>query len=228
MSFTHNLIKLNELSVKTEEGKRLYQTPQGKSYPSVTTVTGILSKDDIQAWRQRIGEEKADQITRAATSRGNEVHKLAELYLKNELFSQSPLFDEPKTNNYKMFEALSSVLDNKVGIVRAIEAPLYSDVLRVGGRVDLVAEWDNELAVIDFKTSSKPKKERWIDNYFMQSSAYAFMFEELTKISINKIVIAIALENLGTQIFIKNANDYIQQFIDLRKTYDIISNQQGI
>ena len=224
MSFTHDLIKLNELSVKTEEGKRLYQTPQGKSYPSVTTVTGILSKDDIQAWRQRIGEEKADQITRAATSRGNEVHKLAELYLKNELFSQSTLFDEPKTNNYKMFEALSSVLDNKVGIVRAIEAPLYSDVLRVGGRVDLVAEWDNELAVIDFKTSSKPKKERWIDNYFMQSSAYAFMFEELTKISINKIVIAIALENLGTQIFIKNANDYIQQFIDLRKTYDIIAN----
>ena len=93
MSFTHDLIKLNELSVKTEEGKRLYQTPQGKSYPSVTTVTGILSKDDIQAWRQRIGEEKADQITRAATSRGNEVHKLAELYLKNELFSQSTLFD---------------------------------------------------------------------------------------------------------------------------------------
>ena len=225
MSFTHNLIKLNELSVKTEEGKRLYQTPQGKSYPSVTTVTGILSKDAIHSWRQRIGEEKADQITRAATSRGNEVHKLAELYLKNELFSQSTLFDEPKTNNYKMFEALSSVLDNKVGIIRAIEAPLYSDVLRVGGRVDLVAEWDNELAVIDFKTSSKPKKERWIDNYFMQSSAYAFMFEELTKISINKIVIAIALENLGTQIFIKNVNDYIQQFIDLRKTYDIISNE---
>ena len=225
MSFIHDLVKLDELSAKMEEGKRLYQTPQGKSYPSVTTVTGILSKDDIQAWRIRIGEEKADQITRAATSRGNEVHKLAELYLKNELFSQSTLFDEPKTNNYKMFEVLSSVLDNKVGVVRAIEAPLYSDVLRVGGRVDLVAEWDNELAVIDFKTSSKPKKEHWIDNYFMQSSAYAFMFEELTKIPINKIVIAIALENLGTQIFIKNANDYIQQFIDLRKTYDIISNE---
>ena len=224
MSFIHDLITLDELSARTEKGKRFYQTPQGQSYPSVTTVTGILSKDDIQAWRRRIGEDKADQITKAATSRGNEVHKLAELYLKNELFSQSTLFDDPKTNNYKMFEALSSVLDNRVGVVRAIEAPLYSDVLRVGGRVDLVAEWDNELAVIDFKTSSKPKKERWIDNYFMQSSAYAFMFEELTKIPINKIVIAIALENLGTQIFIKNANDYIQQFIDLRKTYDIISN----
>ncbi|GIT36663.1 MAG: hypothetical protein Ct9H300mP6_05310 [Gammaproteobacteria bacterium] len=79
-----------------------------------------------------------------------------------------------------------------------------------------------ELAVIDFKTSSKPKKEQWIDNYFMQSSAYAQMFEELTEITVNKIVIAVALENLGTQVFIKRPADYIQQFIDLRKTYDII------
>ena len=61
MSFIHDLVKLDELSAKTEEGKRLYQTPQGQSYPSVTTVTGILSKDDIQAWRIRVGEEKADQ-----------------------------------------------------------------------------------------------------------------------------------------------------------------------
>ena len=206
-------------TTETINGKRYYNIGEGKKYPSVTTILGAMTdKSGIDKWRKRIGEEKADQITRAATSRGNKVHKLAELYLRNELFSQSTLFDEPKTNNYKMFEVLSSVLDNKVGVVRAIEAPLYSDVLRVGGRVDLVAEWDNELAVIDFKTSSKPKKEHWIDNYFMQSSAYAFMFEELTKISINKIVIAIALENLGTQIFIKNANDYIQQFIDLRKT----------
>ena len=108
-------------------------------------------------------------------------------------------------------------------MVRAIEAPLYSHNLRVGGRVDLIAQWDGELAVIDFKTSSKPKKEQWIDNYFMQSSAYAQMFEELTEITINKIVIAVALENLGTQVFIKRPSDYIQQFIDLRKTYDIIN-----
>ena len=189
----------------------------------MTSVTGILARDGILAWRQRIGEEKADQITKAATSRGNEVHRLAELYLKNELFSQENLFDEPKSNSYQMFESLSEVLDQNVGMVRAIEAPLYSHNLRVGGRVDLIAEWDGELAVIDFKTSSKPKKEQWIDNYFMQSSAYAQMFEELTEITINKIVIAVALENLGTQVFIKRPADYIQQFIDLRKTYDIIN-----
>ena len=139
------------------------------------------------------------------------------------MFSQENLFDEPKSNTYKMFESLSEVLDQNVGKVRAIEAPLFSHNLRVGGRVDLIAEWEGELAVIDFKTSSKPKKEQWIDNYFMQSSAYAQMFEELTEITVNKIVIAVALENLGTQVFIKRPADYIQQFIDLRKTYDIIN-----
>ena len=223
MSFNHELIKFRQIQTTMEDGKRFYKTPVGYSYPSVTSVTGILAKDGILAWRQRIGEEKADQITKAATSRGNEVHRLAELYLKNELFSQEKLFDEPKSNSYQMFESLSEVLDQNVGMVRAIEAPLYSHNLRVGGRVDLIAEWDGELAVIDFKTSSKPKKEQWIDNYFMQSSAYAQMFEELTEITINKIVIAVALENLGTQVFIKRPSDYIQQFIDLRKTYDIIN-----
>ncbi len=205
MSFNHELIKFRELQTTMEDGKRFYKTPDGDSYPSVTSVTGILAKDGILAWRQRIGEEKADQITKAA------------------LFSQENLFDEPKSNSYQMFESLSEILDQNVGMVRAIEAPLYSHNLRVGGRVDLIAEWDGELAVIDFKTSSKPKKEQWIDNYFMQSSAYAQMFEELTEITINKIVIAVALENLGTQVFIKRPSDYIQQFIDLRKTYDIIN-----
>ena len=223
MSFNLELIKFRELQTTMEDGKRFYETPDGDSYPSVTSVTGILAKDGILAWRRRIGEEKADQITKAATSRGNEVHRLAELYLKNEMFSQENLFDEPKSNTYKMFESLSEVLDQNVGKVRAIEAPLFSHNLRVGGRVDLIAEWEGELAVIDFKTSSKPKKEQWIDNYFMQSSAYAQMFEELTEITVNKIVIAVALENLGTQVFIKRPADYIQQFIDLRKTYDIIN-----
>ena len=203
MSFNLDLIKFHELNTSMENGKRFYKTPTGEFYPSVTTVTGILSKKSILAWRQRIGEKKADEITKAATMRGNEVHKLAELYLKNELFSQTSLFDEPKSNTYKMFEALSEVLDQNIGIVRAIEAPLYSDHLKVGGRVDLVAEWNNELAVIDFKTSAKPKKEQWIDNYFMQSSAYAQMFEELTEITINKIVnFTFNLTNKTNHLFI--------------------------
>ena len=170
----------------------------------------------------RVGEKVADEITRAATTRGNEVHKLAELYVKNELKEQQSLFDEKKSTPQLMFDRLSAVLDRKLGVINAVEAPLYSDELRVGGRVDLIAEWDGVPSIIDFKTSSKPKRDNWIKGYYLQSSAYAAMYEERTGIKINQIVIAIAVENLEVQVFIKKPSDYIQEFIDLRKSYDII------
>ena len=223
MTFKHELVQLKELNTKSSDTGRFYETPEGQSYPSVTTITGLLSKASILAWRQRVGDSKADAITKAATTRGNKVHKMAEMYLRNEMASQINLFEDPMPHIENMFFQLTELLDNSIGIINAIEAPLYSDQLKVGGRVDVIAEWDGELAVIDFKTSSKPKKESWIDGYFMQSSAYALMFEELTGIKINKIVIAIAIENNRSQVFIKNSTEYLQQFIDLRKTYDIMN-----
>ena len=223
MTFKHELVQLKELNTKSSDTGRFYETPEGQSYPSVTTITGLLSKASILAWRQRVGHSKADAITKAATTRGNKVHKMAEMYLRNEMASQINLFEDPMPHIEDMFFQLTELLDNSIGIINAIEAPLYSDQLKVGGRVDVIAEWDGELAVIDFKTSSKPKKESWIDGYFMQSSAYALMFEELTGIKINKIVIAIAVENNRSQVFIKNSTEYLQQFIDLRKTYDIMN-----
>ncbi|MDG2229813.1 MAG: PD-(D/E)XK nuclease family protein [Gammaproteobacteria bacterium] len=223
MTFKHELVQLKELNTKSSDKGRFYETPEGQSYPSVTTITGLLSKASILAWRQRVGDSKADAITKAATTRGNKVHKMAEMYLRNEMASQINLFEDPMPHIEDMFFQLTELLDNSIGIINAIEAPLYSDQLKVGGRVDVIAEWDGELAVIDFKTSSKPKKESWIDGYFMQSSAYALMFEELTGIKINKIVIAIAVENNRSQVFIKDSTEYLQQFIDLRKTYDIMN-----
>jgi len=223
MTFKHELVQLKELNTTSSDTGRFYETPEGQSYPSVTTITGLLSKASILAWRQRVGDSKADAITKAATTRGNKVHKMAEMYLRNEMASQINLFEDPMPHIEDMFFQLTELLDNSIGIINAIEAPLYSDQLKVGGRVDVIAEWDGELAVIDFKTSSKPKKESWIDGYFMQSSAYALMFEELTGIKINKIVIAIAVENNRSQVFIKDSTEYLQQFIDLRKTYDIMN-----
>ena len=223
MTFKHELVQLKELNTESSDNGRFYETPEGQSYPSVTTITGLLSKASILAWRQRVGDSKADAITKAATTRGNKVHKMAEMYLRNEMASQINLFEDPMPHIENMFFQLTELLDNSIGIINAIEAPLYSDQLKVGGRVDVIAEWDGELAVIDFKTSSKPKKESWIDGYFMQSSAYALMFEELTGIKINKIVIAIAVENNRSQVFIKDSTEYLQQFIDLRKTYDIMN-----
>ena len=221
MTFQHDLVKLTELSVKTVERGRFYETPDGQSYPSVTTVTALEGRDDIQAWRKRIGEKKADEISKAAMMTGTRVHKLAEMYLRNEVFRQEDFFGETLPNVQRMFEQLEILLNNNVGVIKAIEAPLYSHSLRVGGRVDLIAEWDGELSIIDFKTSKKPKREDWIKAYYMQSCAYARMFEELTNITVRKVVIAIAVDNHQSQVFTADSEDYIQEFIDLRKKYDL-------
>ena len=224
MTFQHDLVKLAELNTKSVEGGRFYETPDGQSYPSVTTVTGLLSRDGIQAWRKRIGEKKADEISKAATMTGTRVHKLAEMYLRNEVFRQEDFFGEALPNVQRMFGQLEILLDKNVGVIKAIEAPLYSHSLKVGGRVDLIAEWDGELSIIDFKTSKKLKKESWIKGYFLQSCAYARMFEELTNITVRKVVIAIAVDNHQSQVFTVDSEDYIQEFIDLRKKYDLESH----
>ena len=222
MKFKHELVELYQLQATTTNGKRFYDTPEGDSYPSVTTITGLLSREAIQAWRLRVGEEAANKITKAATTRGTKVHKLAEMYLRNELVLQTSLFDEQEPLIGEMFNQLSEELDKHVGTIKAIEAPLYSNALRVGGTVDLVAEWDGILSVIDLKTSSKPKKVDWIDAYFMQCAAYAMMWEERTGVPISQVVVPIAVEKHDVQVFYGNRDNYIEQFKDLRTKFDII------
>jgi len=222
MKFKHELVELFQLKATKSDGKRFYETPEGNRYPSATTITGLLSRDAIQAWRLRIGEEEANKITKAATTRGTKVHKLAEMYLRNELVLQNNLFEEELPIVGEMFNQLAGELDKSVGTVKAIEAPLYSDTEKVAGTVDLVAEWDGVLSVIDFKTSSKPKRVDWIDAYFMQCAAYAMMWEERTGMLVPQVVIAIAVENHAAQVFFGRPDDYIQQFKDLRAQFDII------
>ena len=222
MKFKHELVDLFQLKATKSDGKRFYETPEGDRYPSVTTVTGLLSREAIQSWRLRVGEEQANKITKDATTRGSKVHKLAEMYLRNELVSQTSLFEEERPIIGEMFNQLVGELDKNVGTIKAIEAGLYSNELKVGGTVDLVAEWDGVLSVIDFKTSSKPKRIDWIDAYFMQCSAYAMMWEERTGVPISQVVIAIAVDNHAAQVFFGKPDDYIEQFKDLRRKFDII------
>jgi len=117
----------------------------------------------------------------------------------------------------ELFYKIKPFLDTHIGRVYALEQALYSDELRIAGRVDCIAEWDDKLSVIDFKTASKEKNEDWIENYFMQCSAYAEMFEERTGKPIDQIVVAIAVANGNPQIFVKEKQDYLRglnYFID--------------
>lgn len=199
-----------ELEAITSETGRVYLVPSGNRYNSITTILKPYNQHIIENWRQAVGEEKANKISGMASRRGEALHLACEKYLLNEMdfkFKQNMM-----PNIQQLFLQLKPHLDKNIGKIYAIEQPLYSDELKVAGRVDLIAEWDGKLAIIDYKTSSKYKDENDIQNYFMQCTAYAIMFEELTGKSIDDIIIAMSVEGENeAQIFCRKKKDYIEQ-----------------
>lgn len=214
MTFTHVPTQLTELNTVSTNGKRFYQTPSGELFPSVTTVMSLYNKEAILEWRKRVGAEEANKISSKAARRGTKLHTVCENYLNNsEIGTIMP-------DTLSLFKQIQPIIDRYVDNVYAIEAPLYSEHLKVGGRVDCVAEFDGKPAIIDFKTSSRIKTEDKIQNYFMQCAAYAVMFEERTGIAIPRIAIIMAVENEEPLLFVKKRNDYIDDFIELRLQYE--------
>ena len=183
MDFNHlNIHSFPDLKAKTTEKGRRYFV-EGNAYPSVTTVIGEMKKKSIIEWRRKVGEEEANAISKRATTRGNKCHKLAEDYLSNK-----PL-DRYKDDvlSLGLFHQIRPYID-KINNIHALEESLYSHTLKLAGRVDCIAEYDNELAIIDFKTSTKFKREEWIQDYCSQETAYAIMFQELTGLKVKQLV----------------------------------------
>ena len=209
MAFEFTKLKELDFDMKSETkpGGRRYITPEGNSYPSVTTVLSLFNKKAIQEWKDRVGEEVANKISNQASRRGTRLHTMCEQYLLNELTLKrmSSAFPDAK----ELFFKMKPKLDDNIGKVYSLEQALYSDELKLAGRVDCIAEWNGQLSVVDFKSAAKEKKEDWIENYFMQCTAYAIMFEERTGIPINQIVVAIAVTNGDSQIFVKQKDDYM-------------------
>ena len=199
-------VKLNgELpDIKTEsiKGKRFYVTPDGNKYPSITTVLSDRNKEGIRKWRESVGQDVANQVMRQAASRGTAVHTLIENYLNNEELSKQDVLP------VALFATIKSELDN-INNIRIQEGGLYSDKLGVAGRVDCIAEYKGKISVIDFKTSTKEKKEEWVENYFIQGSAYCEMYEERFLQPIEQVVILIVTEDGAVQTFIKDKKDYL-------------------
>ena len=212
--FKHLETELPSLSRETIDGVRYYDTPDQKLV-SITSVISFFNRDKFAKWRKRVGEEKANEITRKATSRGTDMHTLTEHYLKNEdLPVVKPLPDF-------LFKIAKPEL-NKIDNIHTLEGSLYSKELGVAGTVDCIAEYDGELAIIDFKTSAKPKPRDWIDGYFVQCAAYACMYYELTGIPVKKFVIIMSCEN-GDCVVYKEYNkmkymnmlvSYIRNFLE--------------
>ena len=209
--FKHDEVSVPELSTKNINRKRFYQTPEGKLYPSITTVLQKRKMAGLMEWRKSVGDDVANYIARTAAHRGTKVHHMCEDFLNNN-------FDEEvhKKNflPYVLFGQLKPVLMQKVNNILAQECGLYTDKYRVAGRVDCIAEYNGVKSIIDFKTSRKERNDEWNESYYIQASAYAEMFEERTGIEINQIVILVVTEDGVVQEFVKTKGEYIPKLIE--------------
>jgi CRISPR/Cas system-associated exonuclease Cas4 (RecB family) len=211
-------IGYDELQVVTGEAGRRYVTPQGISYPSITTVLGALGKDWLRAWRAAVGEEEAARVSRHAASRGTSLHSITERYLGN----CTEWFAEHEMPHCKaLFNSIKPVLDTRIGTILLQEKPLYSNYLKVAGRVDLIADFDGKKSVIDFKTSSRRKTKEEIQNYFMQAAAYAIMFEERTQIPVAQLVIIMAVDgDPEPLVFVEKRDSHTKALLSAIEKYN--------
>ena len=213
-NFNHYASSLLDLKTENVDGKRHYVTPDGNKYISITTLLSNLSKAGIQKWRNRVGEEEANRISTKASRQGTGVHSICESYIKNE----DGFLDGRMPNEVEMFQSIESLLDC-IDDVHCVEGALYSDELKLAGRTDLIAEFDNQLAVIDYKTSRKIKTWEMCHSYFMQGAFYAMAYEERTGIPINNIVIIMAVENEKPLLFKETKDRWIEPLNQVRHKY---------
>ena len=200
-----NFVKIDESKLPKTKGKRIdgmrFYEVDGKAFPSITTVLGAIPKPGLDAWRKSVGEEAAKWEMNRAARRGKATHTLVENYLKGEA---------PTTRDVLplgMFRLLKPYLD-QVDNIHCLEQIMYSKKLTIAGQVDCIAEYNGKLSVIDFKTANKERVDSWNENYYIQCTAYAHMYEELFGTPIDQIVILQAGEDGSAKSFIKNKADY--------------------
>ena len=206
-------IGYEDLDAETTSSGRTYNTPNGKSYPSVTTVLSILNEHIIQAWRDRVGEEEANRISSRASNRGTRVHSIVEKYLNNE-----------DTTDFlphirQSLENLKPVLDENITTIYGLEVPLFSEHLGVAGRCDCVAEFNGVPSIIDFKTSRYIKKKEKISNYFAQGAAYSIMWEERTGLVAPNIVVIMDVDHEKPLVFVEHRDNYTKLLSDTINEY---------
>ena len=218
--FNHVDLSITPLDRETIDGVRYYDVPDVEGFTklvSITSVTSWINREIFRAWRAKVGNEEADKVTKAATSRGTDMHTLTENYLLNE---ELPTVQPLSEFLFKQSKPQLDLINN----IHAIEKPLYSLRLGVAGTVDCIAEYEGELAVIDFKTSKKPKPRKWIDHYFVQCAAYACMLYEMKEIPVKKFVIIMSCENGEVKVYeecnkakyIKLLSEYIGEFVNFK------------
>jgi genome maintenance exonuclease 1 len=205
-----NHVDLDKSKLPTVKGKRVdgfrFYSINGKNYPSITSVLSIRKKKELQDWRDKIGDKVADWEMGRAARRGKATHTLIEQYIKNETPS---IRDVLPLGLFKLMKPYVDQINN----IHCLETVMFSDKLTVAGQVDCIAEYNGKLSVIDFKTANKERNEDWIENYFLQTTAYSMMYEEIFGNKIEQIVILIAAEDGTVVPFIKDRSEYEKELV---------------
>lgn len=222
--FKHELIENKKItSIDTEVG-RFYTNDESDRFPSVTTfLSSVLDKSGLDEWRKRVGDEEADRVTNRGARRGTALHLVCEKYVLNE-----PL---PKMmpSTVVLFNQVKPVLDARLNLVLGVEIPMMSPKLRLGGRCDLVCEFDGKKTILDFKTTNNAKSEDMLYGYFIQETVYSLMLLETYGINCEQLVtISAGDSEPKAQVVIKNRVDYIQDAIRLVKDYHKMMDQMFV
>lgn len=205
-----------DVSVETnKDGTRFYKTPTGSKWPSVTTVTGWSKREFFAEWRRKNPEE-----SKRVLSVGTNMHQVIEDFLNN----KEDCLDNADPSAVPLFYYIKPLLRN-IGKIYAQEVALWSDTLRLAGRVDCVGEYKGKLSVIDFKSSRREKKVEHIENYFAQATAYSIMWQEITGTPIEQIVILVSCEDGSVQEFVDNPINHVKT---LKGMIDLYYGSQGI
>ena len=214
--FNHVSVELPKLETITIDRKRFYVTPQENYYPSITTVLSIRKKEGLMEWRKRVGDKVANYVAGKAAARGTKVHHMCEDYLNNVSLDYPEKWKKHEKDFLPLclFNQLKDKALENISDIYAQECGLYSDKYMVAGRVDCIAKYNDVLSIIDFKTSTKERSDAWNENYYIQGSANAEMFSELTGIDISQVVILVVTEDGTVQEFIKQKSDFLDALTD--------------
>jgi len=195
--------------IDTPEGRR-YATPDGEKLPSVTTILDATkseeSKKALNEWRKRMGAQKAQAITTEAANRGTRMHKFLEDYIKTGIITESGS-NPYSIQSHKMAQTIIAEGLSNCTEYWGTEVPLYFPRI-YAGTTDLCGIHGGDEAIMDHKQTNKPKKREWIDDYFVQLSAYANAHNEVHGTKIRKGVIFMCSADNNYQEFILEGSDF--------------------
>ena len=217
--YNHIPINFKQAELIEKDNAHFYQTPTGEIYPSITTILretmASEKKESLQNWKEQ--EIAANYITQEAATIGTETHKLIENHI-NEVRQT----DNVRLLSVAHFNNLIPFLQ-KINNVHGTELRLYSNAMKLAGTSDCIANYDGELSIIDYKTKRSNQKEEWMTDHFIQGTAYAQMFKELTGIEAKQVVILVSSEKNSRMEFVKNTEDYKDLLTQrLNQYYDVL------